>query len=291
MEEALKEQMNIPVFHDDQHGTAIVTGAALLNGAHLQGKELCDLHVVCIGAGASAIACMTLWIELGVKKEHITMLDSAGVIREGRTQGSMNEYKARFARPASDSRDSLLDALKGADVVIGLSSGGSIPEEGILSMAEKPIIFALANPDPEIAYERAKELTNGTAVIATGRSDHPNQVNNVLAFPFLFRGALAVRARGITEEMKVATAKAIAELARTPVPADVKEAYGGADMQFGPEYILPKPFDRRLLPWVASRVARIACETGTAQAPITDFEAFEAELTQQAQQLAITFQA
>ena len=286
VEAACKERMNIPVFHDDQHGTAVVTGAALLNALHLQGKELGDVKVVCIGAGASAVACMSLWVSLGVQRSNITMLDSAGVIKHGRSSGSWNEYKEQFAQPAADTRASLEDALVGADVVIGLSSGGKIPEPAIKTMAPKPVIFALANPDPEIAYDRAKELTGGEAIVATGRSDTPNQCNNVLCFPMLFRGALDCRAAGITEDMKVAAAHAIADLARQDVPDFVKKAYGDEGLSFGPDYILPKAFDSRLLPWVASRVARIAGETGTAKAPIADLDAYEVELAALAQRLA-----
>ena len=278
--------MSIPVFHDDQHGTAVVTGAALINALHLQGKKLEDVKVVCIGAGASAIACMTLWVTLGVQRGNITMLDSAGVIKHGRSVGRWNEWKESFAQPAEDTRSTLSEALVGADVVIGLSSGGKIPEEAIASMAPKPVIFALANPDPEIGYARAKEVTGGSAIVATGRSDTPNQCNNVLCFPMLFRGALDCRAAGITDDMKVAAAHAIADLAREEVPAEVKTAYGDEGLAFGPDYILPKPFDVRLLPYVASRVAKIAGETGTAQAPIADLEAYSARLTALATQLA-----
>jgi len=274
VEKALRMRMGIPVFHDDQHGTAIIAGAALLNAAELQGRKLDALNVVCLGAGASAIACMDLWIKLGVRRDNITMIDSRGVIRDGR--GGVGPYKAPFARAADDPRRTLADALRGADVLIGLSSGGSVPPELIEPMAPRPIIFVMANPDPEIPYETAVKL-RPDAIVATGRSDYPNQVNNVLGFPFIFRGALDVAATDINEEMKLAAAHALASLAREPVPQKVIEAYGGAPISFGPRYIIPKPFDSRVLAWVSCAVAKAAMETGVAQEPV-DLEAYRRAL-------------
>ncbi|MGD8860402.1 MAG: malic enzyme-like NAD(P)-binding protein [Myxococcales bacterium] len=274
VEKALKMRMAIPVFHDDQHGTAIITAAALLNCCDLRGRKPEDLNVVCIGAGASAIACMELWIELGVRRENITMTDSRGVIRDGRA--GITAYKAPFARPTDDPRRTLADALKGADVMIGLSSGGSVSVEMVESMGENPIIFALANPDPEIPYDDAV-AARPDAIVATGRSDFPNQVNNVLGFPFIFRGALDVAATAINEEMKLAAARALAELAREPVPQDVIEAYGGELFGYGPTYIIPKPFDARVLPWVSTAVAKAAMDSDVAQEPV-DLDAYRKSL-------------
>ncbi|HEX7476854.1 MAG TPA: malic enzyme-like NAD(P)-binding protein [Polyangiales bacterium] len=274
VEKALKLRMGIPVFHDDQHGTAIITAAALLNAAEMQSRPLSSLEIVCVGAGASAIACMDLWIKLGVDRERITMIDSRGIIRDGRS--GVDAYKAPFARAASDPRRTLADALKGADVLIGLSSGGRIPSELIAGMAKNPLIFVLANPDPEIPYEDCVRL-RPDAIVATGRSDYPNQVNNVLGFPFIFRGALDVAATSINEEMKLAAAHALATLAREPVPDAVKEAYGGEDFSFGPRYIIPKPVDVRVLTWVSSAVAKAAMATGVAQERI-DLEVYKARL-------------
>ena len=278
VEKALKMRMGIPVFHDDQHGTAIITAAALLNCCQLQERETADLKVVCIGAGASAIACMDLWIELGVKRENIIMTDSRGVIRDGRA--GVNQYKAPFARPVDDPRHTLADAMKDADVMIGLSSGGSVPVEMVESMGPKPVIFALANPDPEIPYDDAV-AARPDAIVATGRSDFPNQVNNVLGFPFIFRGALDVAATAINDEMKLAAARALADLAREPVPQDVIEAYGGEPIEYGARYIIPKPFDARVLPWVSTAVAEAAMATGVAQEPV-DVEEYRARLTRKA---------
>jgi malate dehydrogenase (oxaloacetate-decarboxylating)(NADP+) len=262
VEKALRMRMGIPVFHDDQHGTAIITAAALLNASELQGRKLEELQIVCLGAGASAIACMELWIQLGVRRDNITMTDSRGIIRDGR-QG-IGPYKAPFARPADDPRRTVADALRGADVLIGLSSGGGLPAETIEPMAKKPIIFVLANPDPEIPYDDAVRV-RPDAIVATGRSDFPNQVNNVLGFPFIFRGALDTASTQINEAMKLAAAHALAKLAREPVPQRVCDAYGGAEITFGPRYIIPKPFDPRVLSWVSSAVAEAAMQTGVAQ--------------------------
>ncbi len=263
IEEALMKRMNIPVFHDDQHGTAIISGAALLNAAHLQGKELASLKVVVSGAGASAISCTRFYISLGVSAENILMCDSKGVLQ---TERSFKEGdpKLEFVRE-SDAR-TLADALVGADLFLGLSRGGLVNGEMVKAMADKPIIFALANPDPEIGYAEAKEA-RPDSIVATGRSDYNNQVNNVLGFPFIFRGALDVRATQINEPMKIAAARAIAELTRRDVPQVVMNAYG-EDFNFGPEYIIPKPFDPRVLHWVAPAVAQAAMESGVAQTPV-----------------------
>ncbi|MDD9942441.1 MAG: NAD-dependent malic enzyme [Myxococcales bacterium] len=274
IEKALKMRMGVPVFHDDQHGTAIISAAGLLNAAELQERRLSDLNVVCLGAGASAISCMELWIELGVDRDKITMIDSRGIIRDGR--GGVSSYKMPFARPSDDPRRTLADALEGADVLIGLSSGGSVDSALLRTMAPKPILFVLANPDPEVPYEECLRV-RPDAIVATGRSDHPNQVNNVLGFPFIFRGALDVAATSITEEMKLAAARALADLAREPVPEQVRAAYGGDPLAFGPSYIIPKPFDRRVLSWVSSAVAQAAMTSGVAQDPV-DIQAYRARL-------------
>jgi len=274
VEKALKRRMAIPVFHDDQHGTAIISAAALLNACELQNRRLPDLNVVCMGAGASAIACMDLWIKLGVDRDKITMIDSRGIIRDGRS--GIDAYKAAFARPENDPRRTLHDAMRGADVLIGLSSGGRVPSEYLKDMAKNPIVFVLANPDPEIPYAECLAV-RPDAIVATGRSDFPNQVNNVLGFPFIFRGALDVAATSINEEMKLAAAHALAELARKPVPAIVNEAYGNEEFSFGPRYIIPKPVDPRVLPWVSTAVAQAAIETGVAQEPC-DIAAYRKKL-------------
>lgn len=259
IEEALKARMKIPVFHDDQHGTAIISGAALINAAHLQGKRIEDLRVVVSGAGASAVACARFFMSLGVSPENLLMVDSTGVIFEGRTE-RMNDIKAQFMR-ATEAR-TLTEALAGADVLLGLSVGGLVTASMVETMAPRPIIFALANPDPEIPYDVAKQA-RPDAIVATGRSDFNNQVNNVLGFPFIFRGALDVRATAINEQMKVAAAEAIAELARRDVPRVVQLAYG-SEFSFGPDYIIPKPFDPRVLYWVAPAVAQAAVDSGVA---------------------------
>jgi malate dehydrogenase (oxaloacetate-decarboxylating)(NADP+) len=274
IERALREQMGIPVFHDDQHGTAIISAAALRNACELQGKRVEDVTVTCIGAGAAATSCMLLWERFGVPCENITMLDHDGVLHEDRED--MDEFRMKFARPNSDPRRTIAEAIKGADVLIGLSAGGIVIAEMVKTMAEKPIIFALANPDPEIDYITASKA-RPDAIVATGRSDFPNQVNNVLGFPYIFRGALDVRATAITEEMKVAAAEAIAELTRQDVPDDVLSAYGEKKLRFGPEYIIPKPFDSRVLHWVAPAVAKAAIDSGVARKEI-DIEAYRDRL-------------
>lgn len=273
IEERLRQEMQIPVFHDDQHGTAIIAGAALLNALELVDKPIDGVKVVINGAGASAIATAKFLMELGVPKAHIWMCDSHGLLTTRREKG-MNEYKARFAQDAPEG--TLADVMKDADVFIGLSVADVVTPEMLRTMAPRPIIFALANPDPEIRYELAKE-TRPDAIVATGRSDYPNQVNNVLGFPFIFRGALDVRARAINEAMKVAAARALAELARQPVPDVVLRAYNLPHLSFGPDYIIPKPFDPRALPWVASAVAKAAIESGVARLHI-DIDAYRREL-------------
>jgi malate dehydrogenase (oxaloacetate-decarboxylating)(NADP+) len=264
VEERLKREMNIPVFHDDQHGTAIISGAALLGALDLNGKKIDQIRVVVSGAGASAIACTRFYLALGVKVENVTMVDTKGVVYKGRTEG-MNEYKAQFA---SDTKArTLVEAARGADVLLGCSVKGQFTQDMIKSMAKDPIVFALANPDPEISYPEAKEAREDV-IMATGRSDYPNQVNNVLGFPYLFRGALDVRAKQITEEMKMAAARALAELAKQDVPESVSRAYGGEKFRFGREYIIPKPLDPRVLIWVAPAVAKAAMDGGVARVKI-----------------------
>jgi len=263
IEAALVEQCSIPVFHDDQHGTAIVTAAGLLNALEIQGKRLEDVSITCLGAGAAAIACMRLLVSLGARRENLYMLDRRGVIYEGRE--GVNAYKQEFANH-TDKR-SLSDALKGADVFIGLSGANLMSAEMLLSMADRPVVFACSNPDPEIQPELAL-ATRDDLIIATGRSDYPNQVNNVLGFPFIFRGALDVRASCINEAMKVAAVKALGELAREEVPAEVLAACDLDSLVFGPQYIIPKPVDSRLLSHIAPAVARAAVESGVARLPL-----------------------
>ncbi len=266
VEKKLRERMKIPVFHDDQHGTAIITAAALINAAEIQKKKLEDVKVVCIGAGAAAISCMKLWMRFGVKKESIVLIDRHGVVRQDRAE-EMDPFRADFAVPASDPRHTLEDAFEGADVMCGLASGGLVTAEMVKKMAPRPIIFALANPDPEIPYDVAKEA-RPDAVIGTGRSDYPNQVNNVLGFPYIFRGALDVGASRISEEMKKAAAEALAALARQGVPESVLSAYGGSAIRFGADYVIPKPMDERALYWVAPAVAKAAMDSGVATRPV-----------------------
>ncbi|NOX38266.1 MAG: NADP-dependent malic enzyme [Calditrichaeota bacterium] len=261
IEETLQKEMNIPVFHDDQHGTAIISGAGLLNAVELVGKKISDIKVVFMGAGAAGIACARFYMELGVRKENIVMFDSKGVIYKGRKKG-MNPYKEFFA--IEDGDLTLEKALQGADVFVGVSVANLLTREMVRSMADRPIIFAMANPDPEITYEEARAARDDV-IMATGRSDYPNQVNNVLGFPFIFRGALDVRARQINEAMKVAAAHALADLAKQPVPYSVLKAYRLDYLEFGPEYIIPKPFDPRVLLWEATAVARAAMESGVAR--------------------------
>jgi len=273
IEETLKKELNIPVFHDDQHGTAIISGAGLLNALELQKKEIDKVRIVINGAGASGIAIAKFYVRLGVKKENIIMCDSRGVIYKGREEG-MNPYKEEFAQDTK--LRTLKEAMKGADVFIGVSVANVVSKEMIASMNERPIVFAMANPDPEIRYEDAISVRNDL-IMATGRSDYPNQVNNVLGFPFIFRGALDVRATAINEEMKVAAAHALAELAKQDVPDSVIRAYGGKKIKFGPDYIIPKPLDPRVLIWEASAVAKAAMESGVARKHI-DIEEYKEQL-------------
>jgi len=274
IEETLKELMNIPVFHDDQHGTAIISGAALLNALEVVKKRIDEVKVVFSGAGAAGIACAKFYERLGVKHENILLVDTKGVIHAGRTEG-MNKYKAYFAT-TSNAR-TLADAMRGADVFCGVSVKDILTKAMVKSMADNPIVFAMANPDPEITYEDALSVRDDI-IMATGRSDYPNQVNNVLGFPFIFRGALDVRARAINDEMKIAAANALAQLTKEDVPDSVIRAYGRKRFEFGREYIIPKPFDPRVLLWEAVAVARAAMESGVARNPIKDFEAYRDSL-------------
>jgi len=261
IEETLKGMLDIPVFHDDQHGTAIISGAALMNGLEIVGKPIGDVRITISGAGASAISCAELMVRLGATRENILLVDTRGVVYRGRQEG-MNKYKERFITdtPAR----TLADAVRGSDVFYGLSAADVLTPEMVKTMADQPLIFAMANPDPEIKYELAKEA-RPDAIVATGRSDYPNQINNVLGFPFIFRGALDVRARAINEEMKVAAAHALSQLAKEDVPDSVLRAYGLESLRFGPEYILPKPLDPRVLLWEAPAVAKAAMESGAAR--------------------------
>jgi malate dehydrogenase (oxaloacetate-decarboxylating)(NADP+) len=274
IEAALKERMNIPVFHDDQHGTAIITAAGLINACYLTGRDLATVKVVVNGAGAAAIACTSLIKSMGVAHENVIMCDRKGTIYQGRTEG-MDQWKSAHAVP-TEARD-LTEALVGADVFLGLSAAGALKPEMVKDMAPAPIIFAMANPDPEISPPDAR-AARPDAIIATGRSDYPNQVNNVLCFPFIFRGALDVHATAINEEMKIAAAYAIADLARQQVPEEVAAAYGGRASSFGPEYIIPSPFDPRLMEIVPAAVAKAAMETGVAQKPIADLDEYRTRL-------------
>ena len=274
IEAKLRSRMKIPVFHDDQHGTAIIVGAAVTNGLKVVGKDISSVRLVCSGAGASAIACLDLLVKLGLKRENIIVCDSKGVIYEGRDK-SMEPNKARYARK-TDARK-LADAMPGADIFLGLSGPGAMKQDWIKTMAEKPMVLALANPTPEILPEEVKAV-RPDAVIATGRSDYPNQVNNVLCFPFIFRGALDVGATKITEEMKLACVKAIADLTQAEQSDVVAMAYEGQELSFGPEYIIPKPFDPRLITRIAPAVAKAAMDSGVATRPITDFDAYRQQL-------------
>ncbi len=272
IEQRLKEEMKIPLMHDDQHGTAIISAAALLNALEIQGKKIEKAKFVVNGAGAAAMACVLLYESLGAKHENFLMFDRKGVIHDGRDD--LDENKKKFAAHVKHPDMTLADAIKNADVFIGLSVGNVITGEMVKSMAKKPIVFAMANPDPEISYEEAT-AARADVIMATGRSDYPNQVNNVLGFPYIFRGALDVRATKINEAMKLAAVKALAELAKTPVPDIVNMAYNEKNISFGPTYIIPKPLDPRLLSYVAPAVAKAAMESGVAQHPITDWEKYE----------------
>jgi len=273
IEQTLREKMNIPVFHDDQHGTAIITAAGLINACYLTGRKLSDIKVAVNGAGAAAIACTELIKAMGVRGGNVIMCDRKGVIYKGRTD--LDQWKSAHA--VETDRRNLGEALKGADVFLGLSAANVVSKDMVKSMAKEPIIFAMANPDPEISPPDAK-AARPDAIIATGRSDYPNQVNNVLGFPFIFRGALDVRATAINDAMKIAAAEALAELAREPVPEEVAAAYGGRAHSFGRDYIIPAPFDPRLMETVSSAVAEAAVQSGVAQRPIADLESYRQEL-------------
>jgi malate dehydrogenase (oxaloacetate-decarboxylating)(NADP+) len=274
IEEALQQQMDIPVFHDDQHGTAIISSAALLNAVELTARDISRIRVVFLGAGAAGIACANMYVALGVDPANVLMVDSKGVLFEGRGE-ERNPYKAQYIRKTD--RHTLAAALDGADVFVGVSGRDLVTQDMVRAMAKDPIVFAMANPDPEITYEAAK-AARPDVIMATGRSDYPNQVNNVLGFPFIFRGALDVRARAINMEMKIAAARALAELAKEDVPDSVVNAYGGDRFTFGPEYIIPKPFDARVLTRESVAVAKAAVETGVAREPITDWDEYAARL-------------
>ena len=273
IETRLKKELSIPIMHDDQHGTAIISGAALLNAIDIVGKKLSDVKIVISGAGASAISCCKIYLALGANVEHMYMFDSKGLIIKTRTD--LDDYKKQFAQDAKPM--DLHEALKDADVFIGLSKKNLVTQDMVKSMAKNPIVFALANPDPEITYEDAI-AARPDVIMATGRSDYPNQVNNVLGFPYIFRGALDVRAGSINEEMKLAAVKALAALAKEPVPDIVNVAYNDVSLQYGPTYIIPKPMDPRLLVRVSTAVAKAAIDSGVAKKPITDWDAYEAQL-------------
>ncbi len=276
VERKLRERLKIPVFHDDQHGTAIIVGAAITNGLRVVGKELADVKLVCSGAGAAALACLDLLVSLGIRQSNIWVSDIAGVVYKGRRE-EMDDNKARYAQ-ATDARK-LPDILTGADVFLGLSAGKVLKPEWLPRMADKPLILALANPEPEIMPDLAK-AARPDAVIATGRSDYPNQVNNVLCFPFIFRGALDVGATTVNEAMKLATVRALADLAMAEQSDIVTAAYGDHDLRFGPEYLIPKPFDPRLIVKIAPAVAKAAMDSGVATRPIVDFDAYRERLSQ-----------
>jgi malate dehydrogenase (oxaloacetate-decarboxylating)(NADP+) len=286
IEERLREALDIPVFHDDQHGTAIIAIAGLINALDLTGRDMQSARLVVNGAGAAGIACVELMKAMGFTPGNIVLCDTKGVVHEGRTQG-MNQWKSAHAVP-TDAR-TLADAVKGADVFFGLSVKGALTPDMVSSMAPKPIIFAMANPDPEITVEEVAAIRDD-AIMATGRSDYPNQVNNVLGFPYIFRGALDVRATTINQEMKIAAARALAELAREDVPDEVAAAYQGARPRYGPNYIIPVPFDPRLISTVPPAVARAAMETGVARRPIVDMEAYRASLNARRDPVAGTLQ-
>lgn len=279
IEKTLDESMDIPVFHDDQHGTAIITTAALLNALGLTDKKPSDLKVVINGAGAAAVAIADMICEIGVHFNNIFMLDSKGMLNKSRTD--INDSKKRFVRDVKE--NSLREMMKDADVFIGVSVNDVVDQEMIQSMAENPIVFALSNPDPEIRYDLAKAARKDI-ILATGRSDHPNQVNNVLGFPFIFRGALDIRSKRVNLEMKLAAAHALAELAKLPVPMDIAKLYGLTNLEFGPDYIIPKPFDPRLLFHVSSAVAKAAVASGVAQIPYPGDEAYKLYLKERMRQ-------
>ena len=273
IENELKKRCDIPVFHDDQHGTAIIASAALINGAEIVGKKLEDMKVVFSGAGAAGCSCAKMFLSMGIKKENLIMTDIDGVIYKGRP--GLNPVHESLA--ADTPFRTLKEAIAGADVFMGVSAKGVLKPEMLQSMAKDPIVFAMANPDPEITYEEAKSVRNDV-IMGTGRSDYPNQINNILGFPFIFRGALDVRATEITENMKKAAALALARLTKEAVPEEVKKAYGGQDFSFGRNYIVPKPFDPRVIEWEAVAVAKAAVEDGVALSPITDWDGYRETL-------------
>ena len=273
IENELKKRCDIPVFHDDQHGTAIIASAALINGAEIVGKKLEDMKVVFSGAGAAGCSCAKMFLSMGIKKENLIMTDIDGVIYKGRP--GLNPVHESLA--ADTPFRTLKEAIVGADVFMGVSAKGVLKPEMLQSMANDPIVFAMANPDPEITYEEAKSVRNDV-IMGTGRSDYPNQINNILGFPFIFRGALDVRATEITENMKKAAALALARLTKEAVPEEVKKAYGGQDFSFGRNYIVPKPFDPRVIEWEAVAVAKAAVEDGVALSPITDWDGYRETL-------------
>jgi malate dehydrogenase (oxaloacetate-decarboxylating)(NADP+) len=273
VETKLKAMLDIPVFHDDQHGTAIISGAGLINTLEITGKKIDKVKLVVCGAGAAAISCSRLYLKLGIKKENIVMIDTKGVIN--RKRKDLNIFKQEFITDRDI--DTLAQAVKDADLFLGLSTANIMTKEMLASMAPNPVVFAMANPNPEISYEDAMS-TREDLIFATGRSDYPNQINNVLGFPYIFRGALDVRASTINEEMKLAASKALAALTHEPVPAAVLKAYNIDKLTFGREYIIPKPLDPRLISWVASAVAKAAMETGVAKYPIKDWDAYRSKL-------------
>lgn len=274
IEQTLKRECNIPIFHDDQHGTAIISTAGLINACEIVNKELSQIKLVINGAGSAGISCAHMFVAAGVKKENMILCDSKGVIYTGREEG-MTAEKREFA--ADTQARTLAEAMKDSDVFIGLSVADCVTPEMLKSMAENPIVFAMSNPNPEIAYETAVAVRSDL-VMATGRSDYPNQINNVLGFPFIFRGAMDVRSTVISEGMKMAAAQALAELAKQPVPESVKKAYGGTDFSFGRNYIVPKPFDPRVIEYEAVAVAKAACDEGHAKYPITDWDGYRESL-------------
>ncbi|MDQ1332994.1 MAG: hypothetical protein QG576_1029 [Bacteroidota bacterium] len=273
VETRLKAMLDIPVFHDDQHGTAIISGAGLINALEISGKKINDVKIVVCGAGAAAISCSRLYLSLGIRKENIVMVDSKGVINKKRKD--LNKYKLEFVTERNI--DTLGEAVKDADMFLGLSTANMLTREMLASMAEHPIVFAMANPNPEISFEDAMS-TRDDLIFATGRSDYPNQINNVLGFPYIFRGALDVRASTINEEMKLAASKALASLAKEPVPESVLKAYSTDKLTFGKDYIIPKPLDPRLISYVASAVAKAAIDSGVAKYPVTDWDAYKKSL-------------
>ena len=275
IEETLKEMMSIPVFHDDQHGTAVISGAGIINACEITNRKIEDLKVVVVGAGAAGIACSKFYVQLGVDPKNIFMFDSRGLIHKERE--GLNPFKAQFAQDKD--YGSLAEVIKGADCFLGLSTKGLLTKDMVRSMAKDPIIFAMANPDPEITYDDAKEASPN-CIMGTGRSDFPNQVNNVSGFPYIFRGALDVGATIINEEMKVAAAKALAALAKEPVPAEICELYGVDSLTFGIDYVIPKPLDPRVLEWEVPAVAQAAMDTGVASMPISDMDAYRNDLKQ-----------